>query len=490
MNRAIDKLELSAFAFLGAVTIISVLAAFGTGMHYLALLPLGVMIIFTGVINFRILYYMLLVAIPVSMEYSFSGSLATDLPDEPMMIGLMACTIFFLLSNYKALPTGYFANFLMIALCCHWFWILASAINSVNFVVSFKQFLAKTWYITTFGILTAVIIRTQEDLKKVFWCIYVPLTLLMIQVIIRHGMQHFSFEDINKPMYPFFRNHVNYAAIVSVFFPFLLLARTWYASGSFRRRLLNFSVLFYIVAIYLSYTRTCYLALVLIYPFYLVIKHKWMKQALLVISIGVTLFLVNLFHQNHFLKYAPNYEETIYHDDLGSHLSSTFEGTDVSSMERVYRWVAASRMFKDHPWMGFGPGNFYPYYQHYTLSDFETYVSDNPERSTAHDYPLLVLVEQGTIGLAIFLFLTASIFIYGERLYHRMHTAEDKRIVITLLLVIVMVYVNLLLSDLLESDKVGPFYFMSIALLVAWDMRSRKANVGATNAALLDTQGQ
>ncbi len=474
MNRTIDKLELSIFALLGAITIISVLAAFQTGLHYIALLPLGIMLIYTGIINFKVLYYLLLFAIPLSMEYSFSGSLATDLPDEPMMIGLMACTIIYLLTNYKSLPTGYFANFLMIALFFHWFWIFIAATNSVNFVVSFKQFLAKTWYITTFGVLTAIIIRTKDDLKTAFWCIYIPLSLLMVQVIIRHALQGFSFEDINKPMYPFFRNHVNYAAIISVFFPFLLLARTWYKRGTFKRNWLNFSILFYIVAIYLSYTRTCYLALLLIYPFYLVIKHRWIKQALAALAIGVTLFLVHLFHQNYFLKYAPVYAETIYHDDLGSHLSSTFEGTDVSSMERVYRWVAATRMFKDHPWMGFGPGNFYPNYQHYTLSDFETYVSDNPERSTAHDYPLLLLVEQGTIGLAVFLFLTASIFIYGESLYHRMPTPEDKRIVITLLLAIVMVYVNLLLSDLLESDKVGPFYFMCIALLVVWDMRNRK----------------
>ncbi len=483
MNRTINKLELSVFALLGAITIISVLAAFQTGLRYLALLPLGLMIIYTGLINFRILYYMLLVAIPLSMEFSFSDSLATDLPDEPMMIGLMFCTIIFLLTNYKSLPTGFFTNFLIIALFFHWFWIFMAAVNSVNFTVSLKVFLAKTWYITTFGVLTAMIIRTKEDLKKAFWCIYIPLSALMVQVIIRHAMQGFSFEDINKPMYPFFRNHVNYAAIISVFFPFLLLARTWYPSGSFTRRWLNLSILFYVVAIYLSYTRTCYLALLLIYPAYFAIKHRLMKPVLFVVAIGVTGFLVNLFHQNHFLKYAPVYEETIYHDDLGSHLSSTFEGTDVSSMERVYRWVAATRMFKDHPWMGFGPGNFYPYYQHYTLSDFETYVSDNPERSTAHDYPLLVLVEQGALGLAVFLFLTAAIFIYGEKLYHRMETKEDKMIVLTLLLAIMMVYINLLLSDLLESDKVGPFYFMSIALLAAWDMNKRKP-------ALLDAKSE
>ena len=481
MNRAIDKLELGVFALFGAVTIISILAAFETGLHYLALIPFGLMLVYTGIINFKVLYYLLLVTIPFSIEYSFSDSLGTDLPDEPMMIGLMVVTILYLLSNYRALPTGYFANFLMIALSFHLFWIFMAAVNSVNFMVSFKQFLSKMWYVTTFGVLTAIVIRTKDDLKKAFWCIYIPLTLLMVQVIIRHAMQGFSFEDINKPMYPFFRNHVNYAAIVSVFFPFLLLARTWYKPGTYTRHLLNFSILFYIVAIYLSYTRTCYLALLFIYPFYMIVKHKWMKPALLVLSLGITVFVVHLFQSNNFLKYAPNFEETIYHDDFGQHLSSTFEGKDVSSMERVYRWVAATRMFKDHPWMGFGPGNFYPNYQHYTLSSFETYVSDNPERSTAHDYPLLVLAEQGAIGLGIFLFLTAAIFLYGEGIYHRMTNAEDKMIVLTLLLVIVMVYVNLLLSDLLESDKVGPFYFICIALLVAWDIKSRKA--------LLNTQG-
>jgi O-antigen ligase len=135
-------------------------------------------------------------------------------------------------------------------------------------------------------------------------------------------------------------------------------------------------------------------------------------------------------------------------------------------------------MFKDRPYMGFGPGNFYPYYMHYTLSDFETYVSDNPERSTAHNYALLLLAEQGAIGLGIFLLLTAVIFLQGEKIYRRMTNPEDKRIVMTLLVVLAMVYVNLMLSDLLESDKVGPFFFLSLSLLVVWDIRHRRAYGG------------
>lgn len=481
MNRAIDKTELGAFAFLGTATILSVLAAFQTELYYLALIPFGLLIAYMAVINFKVLYYFMLVTLPLSIEYSFSNSLATDLPDEPLMIGMMLVTLLFILSNYKSLPTGFFANFLIVALGIHLFWIFFSAVGSVNFTVSLKVFLAKMWYVFSFCLLTAMVLKTKEDLKKAFWCLFIPLTVLIIIIIIRHAMQGFSFEEINKPMAPFFRNHVNYAAMVSIVFPLILWARGQYAKGSFTRRLLSASVLLYILAIYLSYTRTCYIALALLVPVYYVIKYRAMKPALLFAGIGITALMFYLFTDNRYMKFAPEFQETIIHDQFGEHLSSTFEGKDVSSMERVYRWVAATRMFQDHPYMGFGPGNFYPYYKGYTVTAFETYVSDNPERSTAHNYALLLLTEQGAIGLGIFLFLTIVIFIYGENVYYRVKP-EDRPTVMMLLLMLAMVYVNLTLSDMLETDKVGPFFFIGIALLAATDIRSRRP--------LLETQGK
>jgi O-antigen ligase len=471
--RSIDRTELGAFAFLGAITIFSVLAAFQTEAYYLALAPFGLMIAYLAVINFKALYFLLLATIPFSIEYSFSGSLGTDLPDEPLMIGLMLVSWIYILSNYKSLPTGFLGNILIVALLVHLFWIFTTSITSVNSLVSFKIFAAKVWYVTTFCFLTAIVLRTKEDLRKAFWCIYIPLTLLVIQVIIRHGMQGFSFEEINKPMMPFFRNHVNYAAILSVFFPLILWARGQYASGTFKRRLLTLSLLLYIVAVYLSYTRTCYIALLIIFPVYLVIRYRLMKTVVAVAVLGITGVMLYLFTNNNYLDFAPEFHETIIHDEFGQHLSSTFEGRDVSSMERVYRWVAATQMFPANPWMGFGPGNFYPYYKSYTVTSFETYVSDNPEKSTTHNYPLMLLSEQGVIGLGIFAFLTIAIFVYGETIYHRITNPEDKRIVLTVLLMLAMVYVNLLLSDMLETDKVGPFFFIGIALLAALDIRNR-----------------
>ena len=109
--------------------------------------------------------------------------------------------------------------------------------------------------------------------------------------------------------------------------------------------------------------------------------------------------------------------------------------------------------------------NFYNFYKGYTVNAFKTYVSDNPEKSTAHNYFILVLVEQGIIGLLIFLLLTATIFIYAEKLYHKCNQKADKLWILAIIMSLAALYVNNSLSDMIETDKVGTFYFMSIAML-------------------------
>lgn len=474
-----DKVQMGAFALLGLITIGSVLAAFTTQQMYLALIPLALLTAVVGIINFKLLYYILLVTIPLSMEYNFTPSLGTDLPDEPLMVGLMLVTFLYIIKNPEALPRGFLAHVLLVFLIVHLFWIFMSSVTSVRMLVSFKVFFSKIWYVTTFTLLTVIVIKTKDDLKRAFWCIYIPLTLLIVQVLVRYSILGFAFDEVNKPMWPFFRNHVNYAAIITVFLPFIWLVRSWYPKGSNLYRLLNFSLVFYVVAIYLSYTRTCYLALLAIVPFYWMVKYKLTRVAVAIVLAAALGIGSYLFSSNNYLKFAPDFEETVYHDAFDKHLSSTFQGKDVSSMERVYRWVAILHMFQHKPMMGFGPGNFYPYYKQYTVTSFSTYVSENEERSTAHNYPLLLLAEQGIVGVLIFLAFSIAIFIYGEKIYHNLRDNTDKQIVMTLLVVLAMVYVNLMLSDLIESDKVGPFFFMSVGLIAAIDIRNR----------LLHTQG-
>lgn len=469
MIQRIDRTQLAMFLGLGCISIASVLAAFQTDAPYLMLLPFAILIAAIGILNFKFLYYLLLFTLPLSFEYSFSPSLGTDLPDEPLMIGLMLVTFVYIIRNPEALPTGFGAHSIMLALAAHIFWIFITCFTSVNLTVSVKIFLSKLWYTSVFSVMSALVIRTKEDLKKMFWCVYIPLTILIIQAIVRHGLAGFPFDEVNKAMTPFFRNHVNYAAMISIFLPLIFMAKRWYEPGSGTRRLLNFSIVLYIVAIYLSYTRTCYIAVLAIAPFIFILKRRLIKPSLVLTGVLVVMLFAYLAHNNNYLKFAPEFETTIYHDDLGDHLASTFEGKDVSSMERVYRWVAIAHMFQERPIFGFGAGNFFPYYQRYTVTSFQTYISDNEERSTAHNYFLLLLAEQGIIGVLLFVLLTAVFFIAAERVYFKLQNTEDKHILLWLTVMVAMVYVNLLLSDLLEADKVGPFFFMGLALVVSLD---------------------
>ncbi|MBS1592751.1 MAG: O-antigen ligase family protein [Bacteroidetes bacterium] len=468
--RNISKTEFGLFYGFAAASVASVLAAYQLETTFLLAVPALLLIIFFTILNYKAMYFALMFLLPCSIEYYFPSGLATDLPTEPLMVGLTLVTLTLVAFRKDLLPRGFISNPLIVVLLLHLFWILICAINSDLPVFSYKVFAAKIWYFVPFTLLTAIILRTRSDMQRWFWLIFSPLTILIIVSVLRHGIIYqFSFSDVNHCVTPYFRNHVNYAAMISIFFPFVVWAASWYAKGTVTHKVLVASIVLYIIATYLSYTRTAMLAIIGMIPFYYMVKWRMTRIAMAVFAVIAVIGVSWLFYDNHYLRFAPNYQETVYHDDFSSHLTSTFQGKDVSSMERVYRWVAGARMANDRPWMGVGSGNFYNFYRSYTVTEFETYISDNEEHSTVHNYYLLMLSEQGWPGLFIFVLITFVTFIYGEYIYYKMKSREDKRAVMTLLLVMFSIIINLILSDMLESDKVGPFFFMVLAMLALFD---------------------
>jgi O-antigen ligase len=331
-------------------------------------------------------------------------------------------------------------------------------------------------------LLTPVIINSVDKMKYFFWLIFIPLTLAAIQAIVRYSFLGFDFEFVNETMPPFFRNHVSYGAMLTSFIPFVFLARSWYKSGSFLRYALNISVVFYLVAIYLSYTRMCYIALAVAAVAYIVIKLKLMRWALAVAILVVASVLTHFISDNNYLRLSPEFEKTITHDNFEDLLEATVSMEDASSMERLYRWVAAFYMYNESPVLGHGPGNFYPYYKKYTVSEFTTYLSDNDEQSTVHNYFLLLLVEQGIVGVILFILFAVVLFVYGERLYHACTNTEYRNIIFACLLSLVTAFVNLMFNDMIEADKTGSLFFMCIGLLVAFGVKKDSALLTANTS--------
>jgi O-antigen ligase len=465
----------------------------GTELYWLGLVPFGLFGVYLAVSNYRLLFYALLLFIPLSVEMSFGG-LGTDLPTEPLMIALSGIFILHFLQNWGTYDARYFTHPLALLLYAHVGWIFFSTLFSEGFLVSLKFSLAKCWYVIPFFLLSERFLRSPAEINRVFQLLFWPLVFVAAQSIVRHAMIDFDFVDQFKTIKPFMRNHVSYAGILSCLTPwmvyFYLMKRSEDRVASKGLKMLALGLAaFWFVAIALSYTRAAYVALILAGASYYVIRYRLLKPLLAVALGGAILGAVYMVKDDNYLAYSPNFETTVAHQNLNDIINATYSFEDVSTMERAYRWVAAGHMVPYHPWLGWGPGNFVNYYKGYTVTSFRTYVSANPENSGIHSYYLMTLVEQGFPGLIILIAFLFAILIYGERLYHQLSDYKARAAVMTALLSMIIIYAFLLINDMLETDKMGSIFFLNLAVIVSMNRLVNSKKTSTTTDANTPASG-
>jgi O-antigen ligase len=227
-----------------------------------------------------------------------------------------------------------------------------------------------------------------------------------------------------------------------------------------------------LAALFFSYARGAWLALLAGAAAYVLIRKRLLTYGYVALLLIGVLTLVWLKQHDRYLQYAPDYRTTIFHSDFNAHWRATYAGKDVSTAERFYRWIAGVRMVEHRPITGFGPSSFYSSYRSFTIPAYKTWVSNNPERSTVHNYFLLTAAEQGLPGLFIFLLLFGAILFYAERIYHRESDRWMKQVAAGVGIVAVMLGVVNFWSDLIETDKIGSLFFLIIALLLLLERQS------------------
>ena len=328
------------------------------------------------------------------------------------------------------------------------------------------------WYLTPFVLGTLLIVRRPAEAWRFAATYAAGACLAVAYVAPRHATKHFNFGSINWALRPFFINHVIYAAMLALLVPFAFYA--WRGAGGAVQRgrwAWGVALAVLLFGLLTSYTRASILSLPVAGLFYLVMRLRLTRAVLLGVAITVAGAATYYLSNNNFMLYAPDFEKTVFNGkNFSKHLEATYKLEDVSGMERVYRWVAASRMVAEKPLVGSGPATFYPEYKRFTVKSFRTYVSDNPEKSTTHNYFLLQLAEQGFPGFLLFLAFIALILVTAERLYHASaRRPEVRAVVLAATLSLVVVIFHLLLNELVEVDKIGSVFFVCVALLVRAD---------------------
>ncbi|MEO0895135.1 MAG: O-antigen ligase family protein, partial [Bacteroidota bacterium] len=389
-------------AFLAFMTLAGVAIAVRFRLNILYGIPLAVVVLLAIINNFKDVWFLMVFCIPWSVQYEIGTGNAMDFFSEPFMLLFLLVFFVQLLSGRQFSLKGkiYTFHFLIFLLL---FWTFFTTVTSHYFFRSFKFFLSKLWYLAAFVYIADRVIQRPKDMKRLFWAFALPLTAVVIIITLKHAAESFSFETAHNIPYPIFANGVAYSATLALFIPWLFLARRWYTVKSLEWYFLTAAVVLVAFGILFAYKRGGWLITLSLPVIYILIQRKVFDK-LVYGGVGVVIIAVAfLLYNNNYYYLAPDYKKTIWHEgDLEGHLNATLQGTEISAAERFYRWVAAKNMIQDMPLVGSGPSTFNQVYQNYADGAFATYVSDNPEQSTTHNYFLMTFAEQGFPGGLLF----------------------------------------------------------------------------------------
>lgn len=452
---------------LGSVAVVAfTLIAIVTGQPLLGFVPAFLLAALMAIQQPTFLFYTLLFFIPWSVEVNLTDSLGTDLPDEPLMLLLSFTVLLIWICLGKNAWAGYSSSPILLLLLLGFAWSVIAAVFSTHLALSLKYLLAKAWYLLAFVAAPLALVKMDHQLvRRSALVLWGSMLLSVVFALVKHALLGFRFASINEALAPFFRNHVNYSALLVFMIP-LVMAFYRLTAARWKRSTLALALLVILTALALSYARGAWLALAAGMAGYALIEKKWLFRSFLLAAFLVIGLVGWLQYNEQYLRFAPHHDTTIFHTDFGEHLAATVQGSDVSTAERFYRWIAGIRMSTERWTTGFGPTTFYEHYRSYTVPSFRTWVSNNPEHSTVHNYFLLLLVEQGFPGLLFFLLLLGAMFWRAQKIYHRTKLPFWKITSASIAAILWMQCTVNFLSDLIETDKVGSVFYLCAAFLV------------------------
>jgi O-antigen ligase len=377
--------------------------------------------------------------------------------------------------NPATLPRWWWQDKLVFIVTLQFICTIIAVIFSKMMFFSVKFLLAKTWLLVCFFILPLWIFQKKKDFVKGFFILLIPMLITIIVILIHHWQLKFSFDKVQKAMSGLYYNHVDYSTVISMFFPLLLIA--WPLSkgkGVFVKILLLAVMFIFIAGLVFAYARAAYFGIAFAIVVGLAMRARLVNIIMPVFYGLIIALMFYMVPNNKYIEFRPDYNKTFMHKNFTDHLISTLKGRDMSSMERVYRWIAAIRMSQDEPITGYGPHAFYYYYKPYAVTSFQTYVSRNKEHSTTHNYFLYMLVEQGWPAMLLYALLIYVIFAKAQRIYHTFQDRFYRIVTIGLAMVLAVGFINNFFSELIETHKVAALFFIPLAMLVILDKKCKE----------------
>jgi putative inorganic carbon (hco3(-)) transporter len=440
-----------------------------------AFVPFALILLFIAIIrmDWALLFCAFSAPLSFNLEYLTDGKLGLFMPTEPLLAGLMILVVAREIHK-PFLPKELYRHPVFFASIFYLFWLFVTAVTSTHPVVSFKFLLVRLWFFIPVLYFGVFVFRIELNIKRFIWLFTVGMSIVVAYTLIHHYQYNFAEKEGHWVMWPFFKDHTGYGAMIAFIIPLLLSTYRSKTHSLLVQVTLFGLITLAFIGVYFSYTRAAWLSLIAALLVWMVMKLKIHFKYLAFIGILGGLIVLTQWDKIN-MELARNKSEHTT-EDFGTRLQSTTNVTsDASNLERINRWTAAIEMFKTRPWFGFGPGTYAFEYAPYQHSQNLTIISTNfGDLGNAHSEYLGPLAETGWIGALSFLLLVTIVFYTGITLYIRYPEGEMKTLIMGMILALVTYFVHGLLNNYLDTDKAAIPVWGILAAFVALDIQLKK----------------
>ena len=441
--------------------------------YWIAAIPLFIVIIYLAIYSLDKILLIIAFCTPLAVVLNDKSSgPALSIPGEPLMFGVL------LLFVFKFIFEGKFDRKILyhpvtLAIAFHITWMFITSVTSTYPIVSFKHLLSQLWFIIPFYLLGTQLFREKKNIKKFVWLYCSTLLIVIFYTLFQHAQNSWTQKAAHWVMIPFYNDHTAYAAVLALFIPpMIAFMRDRYSS--FRERFLaGFMSIMLIIAIILSYTRAAWLSLIVTLIVYFIYSFRIKFYNVLLIGAGlVTLFMI--FSSDIFMKLEKNRQDSA--TDFNKHIKSISNiSTDASNLERINRWNSALRMWKQKPFLGWGPGTYQFNYAPFQKSSETTIISTNAgDSGNAHSEFIGPLSEEGVFGMLAMVLIVITVIYRSSILYSTAKDPNIRLLTLGILLGLVTYFVHGTLNNFLDTDKLSVPFWAFIAMLVSMDVYHNK----------------
>jgi len=441
-------------------------------IYFLNVLPLVLMIVILALTRLDILFFIIVFCTPLSIpliNYVRTSPIDFHIPTEPMLFGVMVLLIF------KMVKRGYIDEKVLkhpvtYAILFNLVWIFITSMTSTMPLVSFKFLLARLWFLSTFYFLAIYVFRQKKNISTFIWCYAIPMMGVITYSISRHmvfGL--FDKQAAHIVMIPFFRDHTSYGAILSMLLFSVAGVSLYRGKNILMKSFFWISLIYILIGLILSYTRAAWASVLASLAILVVILLKIKFRYLLLIGLIVGgYFFTQRFEIQR--KLEKNKQDSSA--DLAEHVKSMSNiTTDDSNLERLNRWTAALRMYREKPIFGWGPGTYMFEYAPYQLSSKKTLISTNfGDLGNAHSEYIGPLSESGIPGSLSFILIAVLALITGFKVFYKLKNKRLKIVVMSFILALITYLVHGSLNNFLDTDKASALFWGIIAVFVSLDI--------------------